>query len=217
MEAPGPTSSPSRPQDPGLMEMRREAKGRPGSSALRAFPLLGCFFQSGLSRAGQRWGQGGGNAKCFLVFVVFYCGPKKDTVMGHKLERSGMGTWQGHWCVWAGPLCILQGKLDFSSLGFLKAIYEAELIQPSCATISKQGVLWKSGAPLSPLSLCLHSHSILSVQEGMRCEGQAGAVEAESRTRPYWSSLSTLASLPWTSGWAHRTESGCLLLYFLTG
>lgn len=79
--------------------------------------------------------------------------------MGHKLERSGSGTWQGRWWVWVGPLCILQGKSDFSSRGFSKAIYEAELIQPSCATISKQGVLWKFGAPTPPPPprLCLHS------------------------------------------------------------
>lgn len=139
--------------------------------------------------------------------------------MGHKLERSGTGAWQGRWCVWVGPLCILQGKSDFSSRGFSKAIYEAELIQPSCATISKQGVLRKFGAhpPARPPACAYTAHSILSVQEGMRWQGQAGAVESESRTRPYRSPLSTLARFPWASGWAHRTESGCLLLYFSAG
>lgn len=136
--------------------------------------------------------------------------------MGYKLERSGSGTWQGRWWVWVGPLCILQGKLDFSSPGFSKAIYEAELIQPSCATISKQGVLWKFAAPPhphpTPPACAYTAHSILPVQEGMRCQGRAGAVESESRTHIYRSPLSTLASLPWASGWAHRTESGCLLL-----
>lgn len=70
--------------------------------------------------------------------------------MGHRLERLDTGTWQGGWCLWVGPLCLLQGKSDFSSCGFSKAISEAELIQSSCATISKQGVLRKFGGPPAP-------------------------------------------------------------------
>lgn len=59
--------------------------------------------------------------------------------MGHKIERSGTGCRAGDPDECGQGLCALsRTNWTFPARWFLKAIYEAGLIQLSCETISKQ-------------------------------------------------------------------------------
>lgn len=127
--------------------------------------------------------------------------------MAGDIDESGWG------------LCVFsRTNWTFPALGFLKAIYEAGLIQPSCATISKQGLLCRFRT--SPLP-SLYSQSSLhpfcrAGNEGVEVR-QVKLNLSPALVPPYVSSRLTLAGLTWTPGGSHKSESGWLLLCVFAG